>query len=48
MTRLEQWLMAWAHILDSVACIFTFTLWRPSAGIRLTLWSLKRRAERAK
>jgi hypothetical protein len=46
MTRVEQWLMAWAHIIDSLVCIFTFTLWRPSLGIKLTIWSLGRRIER--
>jgi hypothetical protein len=47
MTRFEQWLMAWAHILDGVICVITFTLWRPSLGIKLTIWSLGRRCKRA-
>ena len=46
MTRIEQWLMAWAHIFDGLACVLTFTLWRPSFAIRVTLWSLWRRCER--
>lgn len=48
MTRFEQWLMAWAHILDGIICVVTFTLIRPSFGISVTIWGLDRRCRRAK
>jgi hypothetical protein len=46
MTRIEQWLIDWARLAESVVGILTFTLWRPFWSVHVTIWSLHRRLDR--
>lgn len=45
MTQFEQWLIAWAHLIDSAVAILTLAIVRPSLGISVTIWSLSRRGK---
>jgi hypothetical protein len=44
--RIEQWLVDWARLFDSLAGILTFTLWRPFTPVKVTIWGLKRWSHR--